>query len=203
MRRLDSPKRKAILDAARCAFIAHGYSGTSMETIADLTPVSKATVYKYFQSKANLFAEVIQSQASTLLNTLQRLQTQASEPPAAGLTRIGFAFVDIIYTPDALQLYRLIIAEQQQFPELGELIYRAGPEPVIRCMSNYLRDLSDRGVLMVSNSETSARLFLDTLKGDRHFRCLLGLENGLSPETKQQLVTTAVDFFLKGHAYDS
>lgn len=107
------------------------------------------------------------------------------------------------YADEALQLYRQIIAEQQHFPELDEPIYRSGPEPVLRQMDSYLAELSGRGILHITDLETSSRLFLDMLKGDQHFRCLLGLETGLGEPEKQRLISRVVAFFLKGHGYEA
>jgi len=202
MNKPHNPKRQAILNAATRAFIAHGYSGASMEAIAEAAPVSKPTLYNHFKSKQDLFAAVIECRCEALLSTLSSVQTELNDP-VAGLSAIAGAFIDLVYAEEALQLYRLIIAEQQQFPELGELIYRSGPEPVLRQMASYLAELNARGILKIADLETSSRLFLDMLKGDQHFRCLLGLQSGLSETVKQRLISTVVSFFLKGHGYEA
>ncbi len=202
MRKPQPAKYQAILSAARHSFITHGYAGTRMEAIAEAAPVSKPTLYNHFHSKQDLFAAVIECECQTLLGTLSSVQTQANDPEA-GLSAIANAFIDLVYAEEALKLYRLIIAEQQHFPELGELVYRSGPEPVLRQMASYLAELHTRGILTITDLETSSRLFLDLLKGDHHFRCLLGLQAGLSPNVRQNLVTTVVKFFLKGHGYDA
>ncbi|MDO9046351.1 MAG: TetR/AcrR family transcriptional regulator [Methylobacter sp.] len=195
-----NPKQQAILDAAKRAFLANGYSGASVEAIAIAAPVSKPTLYHHFKGKQELFAAVIAEQCEALLSTLAEVRTDIGNP-AAGLRAIAGAFVDLIYAEEALQLYRLIIAEQQQFPELGELIYRAGPEPVLGQLSAYLAELNTSGVLPIDDIETSSRLFLNMLKGDQHFRCLLGLQAGLDDRAKQRLIDAAVSLFLKGHNY--
>jgi len=202
MNKPHNPKRQAILDAATRAFITHGYSGTSMEAIAEAAPVSKPTLYNHFKSKQDLFAAVIECRCEALLSTLSSVQAELNDP-VAGLSAIAGAFIDLVYADEALQLYRLIIAEQQQFPELGERIYRSGPEPVLRQMASYLAELNARGILKIADLETSSRLFLDMLKGDQHFRCLLGLQSGLSETVKQRLISTVVSFFLKGHGYEA
>jgi TetR/AcrR family transcriptional repressor of mexJK operon len=202
MNKPHNPKRQAILNAATRAFIAHGYSGASMEAIAEAAPVSKPTLYNHFKSKQDLFAAVIECRCEALLSTLSSVQTELNDP-VAGLSAIAGAFIDLVYAEEALQLYRLIIAEQQQFPELGELIYRSGPEPVLRQMASYLAELNARGILKIADLETSSRLFLDMLKGDQHFRCLLGLQSGLSETVKQRLISTVVSFFLRGHGYEA
>lgn len=202
MNRPSNPKRQAILDAATHAFITCGYSGVSMEAIAEAAPVSKPTLYNHFKGKQELFVAVLECQCAALLSTLSSVQTEADDP-VAGLSAIARAFVDLVYADAALQLYRLIIAEQQNFPELSGLIYRSGPEPVLRLMSSYLAKLHERGIVNITDLATSSRLFLDMLKGDQHFRCLLGLQTGLSDEEKQQLIASVVSFFLKGHGYEA
>ena len=201
MKKSVNPKRQAILDAATRAFITSGYSGVSMEAIAEAAPVSKPTLYNHFNSKQDLFAAVIEGKCQALLGTLNSVQTEVNDP-VAGLRAIATEFIELVYAQDALQLYRLIIAEQQQFPELGELVYRTGPAPVLRQMSSYLAELDGQGILQVADLEMSSHLFLDMLKGDQHFRCLLGLQAGLSDTEKQRLIDTAVSLFLRGHGYD-
>lgn len=195
-----SPKREAILAAARRAFLVNGYSGVSMEAIAEAAPVSKPTLYSHFRGKQELFAAMIAEQCADLLNTLSRVQTEQLDP-VAGLKAIAGAFVDLIYAHEALQLYRLLIAEQQHFPELGELVYRSGPEPVLTLLSSYLTKLDRRGALRVPDVDTSSRLLVGMLKGDDHFRCLLGLQPGLSEQEKGRLVDAAVSLFLRGHGH--
>ena len=140
MNKADNPKRLAILDAARRVFLAHGYSGASMEAIAEAAPVSKPTLYSHFHGKHDLFTAVIVRQCETLLSTLSQAKT-AMPNPAAGLKAIATAFVDVLYAEDALNLYRLLIAEQQHFPGLGEQVYRASAEPALARLSAYLTEL--------------------------------------------------------------
>jgi len=203
MNKPHNPKHQAILEAARHAFLTHGYSGASMEAIAEAAPVSKPTLYNHFKGKQELFAAVIEGQCESLLTTLSGVQTELSDDPVAGLKAIASAFVDLIYADESIQLYRLIIAEGQHFPELGELVYRSGPEPVLRHLSAYLAELNTRGILSIADIEISSRLFLDMLKGDQHFRCLLGMQTGLSDAAKERMVDAAVYLFFKGYGHDA
>ena len=202
MNKSYNPKRQAILDAAKRTFLAQGYSGASVEAIAEAAPVSKPTLYNHFKGKQELFAAVIAAQCESLLGTLCSVQTEISDP-AAGLKAIAGAFVDLVYADEALQLYRLIIAEQQHFPELGELVYRTGAEPVLKQLAAYLRELGACAALRIADVESSSRLLLGMLKGDEHFRCLLGLQPGLNEAEKAHLVDAAVSLFLKGHGHEA
>ncbi len=49
----------AIIDAARKVFISKGYSGTTMEEIASVAKVNKASLHYYYRSKDRLFEIVL------------------------------------------------------------------------------------------------------------------------------------------------
>ena len=198
MKSPHNPKRQAILEAARRAFLTNGYSGTSMEIIAETAPVSKPTLYSHFGSKHELFAAVIADRCDHLMTTLQNVP-RSMPKPADGLRTIAFSFVDLVYAEESLALYRLLIAEQQHFPDLGEQVYRAAAEPTIRLLSGYLADLHQRGLLQVGDPDSASQLLLGMLKGITHFRCLLGVQESLSATEKRQLVESAVTLFLRGH----
>jgi len=202
MKKPHHPKRQAILAAAKRAFLAHGYSGVSMEAIAEAAPVSKPTLYSHFKGKQDLFAAVIAGECEAVLSALSSVQAEPGDP-VAGLKAIAGAFVELVYADEALQLYRLIIAEQQHFPELGEPVYRSGPDAVLRQLSSYLSELSRRGILRIDDVAIAGQLFLGMLIGDEHFRCLLGLQSGLSEAAKQRLIDASVSLFLKGHGHDA
>jgi len=53
--------RRAILDAARGRIAAGGYQAAQMQAIAADAGIATGTVYRYFDSKAELFAEVFRT----------------------------------------------------------------------------------------------------------------------------------------------
>ena len=54
-------RHREIREAAIGVFLANGYDGATMEDIAVRAGVSKQTVYKHFDDKQNLFAEIVLS----------------------------------------------------------------------------------------------------------------------------------------------
>ncbi|MFW9853766.1 MAG: TetR/AcrR family transcriptional regulator [Candidatus Thorarchaeota archaeon] len=62
--------RKEIIDVATKAFIAKGFEQTLVDQIAWTAEYSKATIYKYFPSKDDLFLAVIASVFDTLYDIL-------------------------------------------------------------------------------------------------------------------------------------
>src|SRR5690606_9212034 len=55
----EDPRHDALVRQARLHFVSDGYAGTRMEPIAREAGVSTATLYAMFDSKAALFAAVI------------------------------------------------------------------------------------------------------------------------------------------------
>jgi len=62
MKQLDfKEKKKRILDTAVEEFIEYGYDGTHMQRIAEKSGLNKSIIYYYFESKENLYEEVLSS----------------------------------------------------------------------------------------------------------------------------------------------
>jgi len=54
-------RRREIMAAAERAFDAHGYATTTMDAVADEAGISKGSIYNYFESKHDLFTQVVVS----------------------------------------------------------------------------------------------------------------------------------------------
>ena len=78
--RLDVPTRRAaILDAAMAAFGEAPYPQVRVADVAGRAMASPALVFRYFDSKAGLYAAVVQRSADLLLQ--RQLQADAALPP--------------------------------------------------------------------------------------------------------------------------
>src|SRR5919109_972278 len=65
-------KRRAILAAATEVFLQHGYLGASMDEVAAKAGVSKQTVYKQFENKERLFADIVLGTSDGLIEGLTK-----------------------------------------------------------------------------------------------------------------------------------
>lgn len=81
----ESSKTKAnLLDAARRLFAERGYDNTSIRAITSLAQANLGAVTYHFQSKENLYNEVLESKAKPLAELL----TVAASSPGTPLDRI-------------------------------------------------------------------------------------------------------------------
>lgn len=194
----ESPKRKAILEAATELFMAHGYGAVSMDGIAKAAAVSKATLYAYFTSKDALFATII-GEACQQKITMVGLLPEVGADLRQGL--IGFAgrLLRFILDEQPLAIHRVVMSESVRFPELGRAFYDNGPGAFRRTFCEWLLEQTRAGQLAVANPELAADQFMGLLRGGIYLRATLGLEPPPSDAEIDAAVEGAVDVFLKSY----
>ena len=113
------------MDAATEAFLRDGYGATSLEAVAAAAGVSKRTLYARFSGKAALLQVVV---ARLVTNWLPAFDAEIEQEGSLRDTLLGSARVMLAtaLTPQALGLYRLVIAEVGRFPELALVMREAG-----------------------------------------------------------------------------
>src|SRR5438128_9383557 len=131
-------KAALILRGARRAFLAGGFGAVTMDAIARQAGVSKATVYAHFTSKETLFGAVI---AHLSERRYGGFSAEALDPRdiESSLTTIAVRFLDLVLSPEAIALNRIIIGEVTRFPVLGEVFWAAGPERTRQQIETFLR----------------------------------------------------------------
>lgn len=154
--RMALEKRTAIVEAATALFLESGYDKTSLARIADAAGVSKATLFKQFPTKAELFDAIV--------TDYWRLEDGALTPPtgdpAKGLTALGERYVALLTRPRMVALFRIVIAEAPRFPELGQTQFKLGKQPFFDAVRDYLAAESEAGTLRVEDPILAATQFL-------------------------------------------
>ncbi len=83
--REKASRRKEILKAARKIILKRGVEGMSMNEVADLTELNKATLYLYFSSKEDLIDALVCEGLTMLESELQH----ADRPSLSGLGKVS------------------------------------------------------------------------------------------------------------------
>ncbi|MBM7831601.1 AcrR family transcriptional regulator [Agromyces cerinus] len=154
-------KRRAILAAAEDLFLRNGYLGTSMDELAELSEVSKQTVYAHFGSKESLFVELVSSMTAGAGDGLHDLDEHpAPDGDVTGyLERYAADELAVVMTPRLLKLRRLVIGEVERFPDLARALYENGPARAIRSLAITMSALAERGLLSVDEPIEAATTF--------------------------------------------
>jgi AcrR family transcriptional regulator len=117
---LCSRRREEILDAASHVFAANSYRNTDLQLIADRLKLSKASIYRYFGSKENLFLAAVDRGVARLHE--HKTASEAGETdPLARLTRAIYAYLEF-YRANP-HLTELLIQERVEFRDRKEPSY--------------------------------------------------------------------------------
>ncbi len=122
-------KQEQIRSAARSLFLKNGYAETSMDAVTAAAGISKETLYRYYETKADLFADVL----GQLIARPAADGAARSRPPAPKTARefeeqlVDFAegYLSRVMSSTQLDLLRVVIAEGGRFPDVSEA-FRAG-----------------------------------------------------------------------------
>lgn len=196
--RRGNDRRQALLDAATEHFMAHGYEGTSLDMVIESAGGSRRSIYQYFENKEGLFAAAVDAQLDRIVEKLMPTLTP-NDSPQRVLTDAGIAFVEALLSPQALAIFRIVIAEVKRFPDLGHRAYIKGPERAYALVSAYLSELNRMGVTEVDDPEMAARQLLEMMKGDLHLRALLEPGRSIAPAEIERHTHSAVTMFLRGN----
>jgi TetR/AcrR family transcriptional repressor of mexJK operon len=65
-------------------------------------------------------------------------------------------------------------------------------------LETYLQQLQNSGCFHIPDTRFAADAFFSLLKGDLHFRCLLGIQTAPTEQEKTALCESATAFYLRG-----
>ena len=190
-------KYHLILHAASCLFLKEGFANTSMDTVAKASGVSKQTVYSHFEGKDALFKAAISSKCrSYQLDTQQLIgATSGSLSLLECLRKVGCQFVRLLQDPEAIAIFRVIIAEAVNSPHVATLFYQAGPEASLSTLSDVIEKFGE-GSLSRDIAQQLAVDYCALLKGEYHTMMLCGIQSPLQDEAITAHVNSAAEKIL-------
>lgn len=184
-------KRADIVAAAERQFLECGYGATSMDRIAADAGASKRTVYNHFPSKEDLFRAVVEGLYRDLEATIR--PPAGDGPPEQALTRFATTFLARLANPRIQALLRLVIAENPRFPEIAAVYFRAGKEPAVARLAEWLAGEGAAGRLAIDQPTLAAQQFLGSMKEALFWPRMMGIEPTVPGDT---VVREAVATFL-------
>ena len=217
MRTKSDIRRQAILAAAKAVFEEVGFEQATMSEITARACGSKATLYRYFDSKEALFIELVQSAATQHCGQLMALL----HPGAAGTARDGMPsevsetlsllkpdedvtvtlqgfgerVFKTFYSPQKLAARRMVIAAANH-SQIGRLFYENGPAQGMKYLEAYFAGVMHAGKLRPADPRVVAAHFRGLLEGEIYEPALLNALPELSDDELAAIVRRAVDVFM-------
>lgn len=139
-------RRQAILKAALQEFSQKGFATARLEDVAVRAGIAKGTIYLYFRDKETLFQELIRSEMSPVVGTLE-FALGLDIPARLAAERAIELFLREIYGTERKDIIRLIINEGPRFPQLAEFYYREVVSRGIAAVRALLKRAHARGEL--------------------------------------------------------
>lgn len=197
-----SAKRGAILSAAREAFLRDGFEKTSMDQVALDAGVVRRTLYNQYSSKEALFRAVIADIWKSFPSSDIAQMAVAAEYSSdldASLFEIGMAIANHWAPPVVRAFLRLVIMEEDRFPELPRDFYRHGKEPIVRSVKAYLDRKIEEGLLDMDDSLLATQQFIGMINDPLLWLRLI--LPGAEPDAARRklVVQQAVRTFLNGY----
>jgi AcrR family transcriptional regulator len=191
------PGRKVeqVIAGAREVFLRDGFEGASVDEIARVARVSKATLYSYFPDKREMFTEVTRCeclrQAEASMEMIDPARGVANTLGVAGRNLLQF-----ITSEFGQQVFRICVAESDRFPELGRRFYESGPKMVRDKLVLFLEAAVARGELSIDDVELAADQFAELCKADIFPRIMFCREWRPQESDVARVVEGAVAMFM-------
>lgn len=189
-------RRKAFVDAAREAFFANGYAGTTMSSIASKVGGSKTTLWSYFPSKEELFEAVVDDIVEQYGHMLT-IDLPVDQPVPDVLRGFGTVLMTKLTATPLLSLYRLVVGEADRFPHLAETFYDRGPRRGKARAAEWVAEKMARGEIRMGDPMRAVQHFSGLCQSGVYQFALLCLPGGNDPQRLAAEVDDAVETFCR------
>ncbi|MDR3372745.1 MAG: TetR/AcrR family transcriptional regulator [Ancalomicrobiaceae bacterium] len=193
-----SAKRRQIMDGARQVFLSGGFDGASMNDIARAAGVSKGTLYVYFDSKEQLFEDLIREDRRQQAERICGGIAMSGEPRDV-LFRFGRNLLNMLVRPEQVAHVRAVIAVSGKFPRIGQAFFEAGPLFGATMVARYLAGEAEKGTLDLPDADAAAWQFLELCHSGMLKRRLFGYDLDVSPAALDARVASAVEMFMRAY----
>jgi AcrR family transcriptional regulator len=188
-------KLAQVLKGAREVFLRDGYEGASVDEIAKASRVSKATLYNYFPDKRILFLEVAKAECRAQSDAAMA-QIRETDDIREAMTTAAKRMSRFFMSDVGMQVYRIVVGENQRFPELGREFFETGPAQVRGRLREFLQKGIDAGKLKIDDIELAVDQFPELCKAGLHMPMAIGIREKPTEEEIDRVVDSAVDMFL-------
>jgi AcrR family transcriptional regulator len=195
---LSPEKESQILDGAAAVFAEAGYAGASMSRIAAVAGVSKGTLYNYFTGKRELFIAFMRRVYDAHFAMIFDDDHDGSNAEQE-LARMCRRIMELLVSQDGLLVYRMVIAEAPNFPELAEAFYAVGAQRGLARMTDWVRRNAAACHMDVEDPEFAAEQLFALIQTRVVLRRRLRLTDSVTADEIDRVVGAGVRLFLRGY----
>jgi AcrR family transcriptional regulator len=178
-------------------FGKRGLHRATLDDVAREAGITKGTIYLYFPSKADLFVAMLKAGITDVIPTVDAVEEQAAPSLEGRLAAVGRELYRFLSSPAYLAMFRTVVSESVQFPEVAALVYREGVLTANRRLAAMIQAGIRTGACRDVDPMIAARAFVGMFLVFAVSQRLLGGER-IYPIADEAIVTTVTDLYLKG-----
>ena len=166
--------KEMILEEALRQFSEKGYAATSMSDIAKPLGITKAALYKHFESKQQIFDLIVEGTRERYDELLESLSLHLSDKKPAKkdvdyysnitpkkLCDSVLKFVEYTMTDTySVQVRHMLTMSQFQSPELGEMYTKRYVDTMLEYDEKIFKELMKRGIMKNADAHQMALYFV-------------------------------------------
>lgn len=191
----DRPQQ--ILEAAFRVFGRRGLHRATLDDVAREAGITKGTIYLYFPSKAGLFTAMLRARITAVIPTVEESDGRAEPPLEDRLAAIGRDLYRFLSSPAYLAMFRTVVGEAAQFPEVAAEVYREGVLAANRRLAAVIQAGIRTGACQGVDPMIAARAFVGMFLVFAISQRLLGGER-IYPIADDAIVKTVTAIYLNG-----
>lgn len=180
-------KRRHILEVASRIFAARDYHSVSMDQVARRAHVGKGTLYRYFDSKEDLYLALLDSALLLLTERLEE-EEKAGLPPDQTLSRMVGAIVNTF--SQHLPSFRILNGSEARLVVKKRELFQARRRRIAMLLGRVLEKGVASGIFRAVDPVVTPSFLIGMVWG-----AVLNHSEGFSPEA---LAATIVDVFFRG-----
>ncbi len=191
----DTAKMLQLIEAAEDIFLAKGYHTATMNDVARAAGMSKKTVYQLIESKAELFAALLEYHQEQLIIPVIHEDWQEHEILVQNLLSLA----QFLLSAQQISIIRLIMAEYTHGKDFGRIFHQKRLIKAKLMLENTLMEIGQPRYHKIKDVRETAAMLFGMALGEFHLGVLIGFRAMPTKAVLTRRIRSAVDLFLKGH----
>ena len=159
---MKEEKLDSILDTARKMFARYGLRKTSVEEMASMARVAKATIYNYFGTKDQVYLEVLRREMNEIE---EKISSSVAQEVLPGDKLTTFVKAKFRYMRQAINILNLDREGIEKLLPSAESIRNELFDREVNIIHSILKQGVEKGVFHLNDSILTARAIAHALKG--------------------------------------
>jgi AcrR family transcriptional regulator len=164
--------------------------------VAQRAGVSTETLYRLIPNKAELFTSVVTERIRRFVLEID-LDAESGDP-AAVLERMLVAYASLTLEARTIAIYRLVLAECGNFPEIAPAFYQKAIQKTGEAMENSLRRLCARGAITLDDPQEATGMLRGMMIMEPQRAAMLGQREAPSATEIGKRAKRCARLFLEG-----